>query len=40
MTTVPDRIYRHEFKGWGDFLGTGRKPKARSPNPAAVTKIY
>ena len=29
MTTVPDRIYKHEFKGWGDFLGTGRKPRSR-----------
>ena len=29
MTTVPDRIYKYEFKGWGDFLGTGRKQRSR-----------
>jgi len=29
MTTVPDRIYKHEFKGWGDFLGTGKNPRSK-----------
>jgi hypothetical protein len=29
MTTVPDRIYKYEFKGWGDFLGTGKKPRSK-----------
>jgi superfamily II DNA/RNA helicase len=29
MTTVPDRIYKYEFKGWGDFLGTGRKQRSK-----------
>jgi hypothetical protein len=29
MTSVPDRIYKYEFKGWGDFLGTGRKQRSR-----------
>ena len=29
MTRVPDRIYKSEFKGWGDFLGTSTKPRSR-----------
>jgi hypothetical protein len=26
---APDQFYAKEWKGWPDFLGTGRKPRSR-----------
>ena len=37
----PDSVYKGEWKGWGDFLGTGRKAQFKGPyTPFESAKKY